>query len=120
MKRLVFFPYVWPPKTSISWHTDGTESYSDRIGAFTFYVHKYWNSEWGGEFLVSEIEGLSNSNMPFDNSETSEKIISRGYGTWIAPKPNRLLINPSSMFHKVAKTTENANPRLSIQGFLFR
>ena len=43
----------------------------------------------------------------------------QGCGVWIAPKPNRILINPGGMYHKISKTTATAAPRLSIQGFLY-
>jgi len=118
-------PYVWPPGTSIAWHADGMAGGSGnqhKVGAFTFYVHKKWNCEWGGEFLVTDIdadaEGISS--MPsFDNSALSERIIDTGCGTWVAPKPNRLIVNPSNILHKVTKSTQAAEPRLSIQAFLF-
>ena len=118
VKRIVMLPYVWPPKSSISWHNDGDISAPSRIGAFSYYVHKHWNAEWGGEFLLTEIDTMFTMS-PFDNSEISEAIISRGHGFWASPKPNRLVINPSSMYHKVAKTTDAAEPRMSIQGFLY-
>jgi hypothetical protein len=117
VKRISMLPYVWPPKSSISWHCDGTASDPTRIGAFSYYAHKHWNAEWGGEFLLTEIDS-QHPQSPFDNTEVSEAIISRGHGFWSSPKPNRLVINPSNMYHKVAKTTEAAAPRMSIQGFL--
>ena len=119
---VAMLPYVWPPGTSISWHADGTPIGSGRIGAFTFYAHKQWNIEWGGEFLISEIdadaEGVSSA-PTFDNSALSEHIINSGVGSWVSPKPNRMIMNPSNLLHKVSKTTEAAAPRLSIQGFIF-
>lgn len=115
-------PYVWPPGTSIAWHSDGMSVDQKKVGAFTFYAHKEWNCEWGGEFLLSEIdsdaEGITS--MPsFDNSALSERIIATGHGAWVSPKPNRLIVNPSNMLHKVAKSTAAAAPRLCIQAFLF-
>ena len=118
VKSIVMIPYVWPPKSSISWHSDGDTSTPSRIGAFSYYAHKHWNAEWGGEFLLTELD-TTFTQRPFDNSEISEAIISRGYGFWASPKPNRLVINPSDMYHKVAKTTDAAAPRMSIQGFLY-
>ncbi len=118
-------PYVWPPGTSIAWHSDGMTLDAQgarKVGAFTFYVHKTWNCEWGGEFLVADIdsdaEGISSA-PSFDNSALSERIMSAGHGAWVAPKPNRLVVNPSNMLHKVTKSTPAAAPRLSIQAFLF-
>jgi len=107
-------PYVWPPKSNICWHTDGMR----RIGAFTYYVHRAWNAEWGGEFMSSDVHHVQRDTS-LDNSAVSEAVMSSGIGTWVAPKPNRLIINPSGMLHKVTKTAEGAAPRMSIQGFLY-
>jgi hypothetical protein len=62
-----------------------------RLGGFTFYAHKQWNAEWGGELLVSDEQG-GQTPTPFDNSALSEQLLQRGMGTWIAPKPNRLVL----------------------------
>jgi len=118
--KLVLTPYVWPPKSSISWHSDGKNS-RGRVGAFTFYAHKEWNAEWGGELLVSHETGVGAEAVSvFDNREVSDKILQKGHGIWVAPKPNRLIVLSDATLHKVAKTTENAAPRLTIQGFLYR
>ncbi len=115
-------PYVWPPGSSIAWHSDGMSMDQRKVGAVTFYVHKHWNCEWGGEFLLTDIdadaEGIS-SVPTFDNSRLSERIMATGHGMWIAPKPNRLIINPANTLHKVSKSTSAAIPRMSIQSFLF-
>ncbi len=117
INRVNLTPCVWPPKSSISWHRDGGGISDGRVGAFTFYVHKQWNCEWGGELMLSNLDEELGT-VVFDNSIISEKLMAAGNGAWIAPKPNRLVMNPSNLFHKVAKSTEAAAPRLSIQGFL--
>ncbi len=116
-------PFVWPPGTSLAWHSDGMSLDTlNKVGAFTFYAHKTWNCEWGGELLVADIdsdaEGISSA-PTFDNSALSERIMSTGYGAFVAPKPNRLVVNPSNILHKVTKSTMGAAPRLSIQAFMF-
>lgn len=116
---LAVIPYVWPQQSGISWHSDGAAYETHhRIGGFTFYAHKYWNAEWGGEFLMFPESGQQG--LVFDNSEVSEQILSRGVGTWVAPKPNRLLFITGDALHKVSKTTPIAAPRLTIQGFVYR
>ncbi len=116
-------PFVWPPGTSLAWHADGMSLDNlNKVGAFTFYAHKTWNCEWGGELLIADIdsdaEGIS-SVPTFDNSALSERIMATGHGAWVAPKPNRLVINPNNILHKVNKSTLAAPPRLSIQAFMF-
>ena len=116
---LTLIPYVWPPGTGISWHSDGAAvEATDRIGGFTYYVHKHWNAEWGGEFLLSPERG--HQALPFDNSEVSDQIVSSGIGTWVTPRPNRLLFVVGDALHKVTKTAATAAPRLTIQGFILR
>src|SRR5258706_16470620 len=100
---VTLIPYVWPPATGISWHSDGTSmDVADRIGGFTYYVHKHWNAEWGGKFLLSPERG--NQALPFDNSDMSPQIMSNGISPWGAPKPNRLRFAVAEALHKVAKT----------------
>jgi Rps23 Pro-64 3,4-dihydroxylase Tpa1-like proline 4-hydroxylase len=76
-----------------------------------------WNAEWGGELLISRERGMQTA-LPFDNTAVSEQVMSQGLGTWIAPKPNRLVFTMNDVLHKVAKTTVQAGARLTIQGFL--
>jgi hypothetical protein len=119
VNRIALLPYMWPPKTSISWHSDGYDG-KGRVGAFTLYVHKEWNVEWGGEFLLSRERGFGvESYSVFDNTDMNRTILREGVGLWIAPKPNRLNVLLDDSLHKVTKTTEDASPRLTIQGFLF-
>jgi hypothetical protein len=118
---LAVIPYVWPQATGISWHSDGAAMQAEhRVGGFTFYAHKEGNAEWGGEFLLYPESGVGGEELPFDNSEVSNQILSRGVGTWVAPRPNRLLVITGDALHKVAKTTPFAAPRVTIQGFVFR
>jgi len=114
-------PFVYPAGTGLRWHND-----TNYIGAFTYYVHREWSAEWAGEFLTIEAdehitkpEGLTWH--AFDNFEVDELIVDHGFGTFIHPKPNRLIINRAGergILHKVNKSTPQAKDRLSIQGFL--
>lgn len=107
-------PYVWPPKSNISWHSDGV----GRVGTFSFYVHREWNAEWGGEFMLTGTT-FDGKRGQLQNEATDRAVLAQGHGTWISPVRNRLVINPSNMLHKTNKTTENSKARMSIQGFLF-
>jgi Rps23 Pro-64 3,4-dihydroxylase Tpa1-like proline 4-hydroxylase len=118
IRRIVMAPYVYPAQTSLSWHYDGANPGDMRVGAFTYYAHQEWNAEWGGELFLTDIPERIDM-PPFDNSEVSKAIMNKGHGVWISPKPNRLVVNPSDMYHKVSKTSAAAAPRLSIQGFLY-
>lgn len=118
-------PYVYPPGTSLNWHSD-----SDYVGAFTFYCHKNWSANWGGEFLTVEgdeyIPQEQKQNIQwkvFDNSKLEEMIMNKGTGHFIMPKPNRIVFNKSGdngILHKVNKSTINSSERLTLQGFFRR
>ena len=116
-KSLVMLPHCYPPGTSIKWHTD--ENY---LGAATYYLHRKWNSEWGGEFLHLNEENPKLENTTYymfvDNEDISDSIVNNGVGVWAAPKPNRLVINESGEWHKVVRSTPNANYRFTIQSFI--
>ena len=121
----VITPYVYPPGTSLNWHSD-----SDYIGAFTFYCHQKWSANWGGEFLTVEgdeyIPQDKKENIKwkvFDNSQLENMIMDKGTGHFIMPKPNRIVFNKSGsngILHKVNKSTSNSAERITLQGFFRR
>ena len=123
VKSVIITPYVYPPSTSLSWHSD-----SNYAGAFTFYTHKYWNANWGGEFLTVEgdeyIDRAKKNNIKwrvFDNEDLENLIMEKGTGHFVYPKPNRIVFNKSGEYgilHKVNKSTSRAKERLTLQGFL--
>jgi Rps23 Pro-64 3,4-dihydroxylase Tpa1-like proline 4-hydroxylase len=115
-------PFCWPAGTGLSWHND-----SNYIGAFTYYCHNHWNPEWGGEFLTVEADQYILDDKTavkwrvFDNRELHELILNHGHGHFIHPKPNRMIINKGGtrgILHKVARSTVNSGPRLTLQGFI--
>lgn len=118
---IVMTPFVWPPGSGLSWHTD-----RNYLGAFTFYVHKSWNANWAGEFLT--IEGDNYIPRPenfkigvFDDTTVNNFIMNNSVGQFIYPNSNRLIFNRSGengILHKVNKSTAQAKDRLTIQGFI--
>ena len=115
-------PYVWPPETGLSWHND-----SHYLGAVTFYTHKEWNPEWGGEFLTCEANEYIQENKEnltwkiFDNNDLHSLIMENGSGHYFYPKPNRAIVNKGGkhgILHKVNKSTANSGPRLTLQCFI--
>jgi len=123
VSRVAVTPYVWPPGTGLSWHTD-----SNYIGTFTYYVHKHWSANWSGEFLTIEADNYITkpANLKwrvFDNKELEDLIVDHGIGHFIQPKPNRLVIGragDNGILHKVNRSTMQAKDRLTLQGFLFK
>ena len=112
--RVTMTPYFYAAGSGLSWHND-----SQYKQAFTFYCHKHWSPEWGGELQTVELEEKDKNIVwkIFDNRELFDAIISKGLGMFFIPKPNRLIVN-SNILHKINKTTANSGARLSLQGFI--
>lgn len=115
-------PYCWPPGTGLSWHND-----SNYLGAVTFYAHREWNPEWGGEFLTCEANEYIQENKEnltwkiFDNKELMDLLMEGASGNYFYPKPNRAIVNKGGqhgILHKVNQSTMNSSPRLTLQCFI--
>lgn len=123
-------PYLYPAGTGLSWHDD----YGKNSGSYVFFVHQTWNVQWGGELLVSESscddmkrhKSATNkfSEMSFlgpyiDNSDENLMLLKSGYGQFIQPKPNRLVVLRSGVQHMIKKVELSAghNCRCSFAGF---
>lgn len=85
------------PGTRLLWHSDS----AGQIGAFSYYIHKNWDKNAGGQFLY--VSG--------DEVEDFE-------GCFITPKPNRLVIIRPPLAHAIAPTVAVAgNDRIALSGF---
>jgi hypothetical protein len=121
--------YLYPAGSGLSWHNDR----SGTAGAYVYYIHPEWNSQWGGELLVLDDEprptpcvtrtlpsGGSKRIMPaLDNELESAYINERGFGTFFLPKPNRLILMKSGVHHQIKKVEGAAgdHSRCSFAGF---
>ncbi len=131
-------PMLYPRETGLYWHRDAPTW----AGSYTYYAHKEWNVEWGGALLIAsdpEIEKLSDDYGVFlqpsrsimgvkekhsfgayiDNSKANELLMNRGMGTYIFPKPNRLVVISAGNAHTVSKVHAAAGDHLraSVSGF---
>jgi Rps23 Pro-64 3,4-dihydroxylase Tpa1-like proline 4-hydroxylase len=77
--------------SGINWHDDSNHSW-----AFTYYINKRWNTEWGGEFM-------------FDHE---------GNKGFVPVMPNSLVILKQGTQHKVNPVLSKNFPRLSLQCFV--
>ena len=111
---------AYPAHTGISWHTDDT----DVTGAFIYYGNPRWDVAWGGELFVAD--EASRFSLPRDTAEhefgnevESEALLARGFGSYIMPKPNRLIIVAQGHPHKVAQVSAGAGDhvRATFSGF---
>jgi hypothetical protein len=122
--------YLYPCETGLSWHRDNENAAQ---GAFVYYAHPEWNPQWGGEFLVAPYatremkypESKIYKEEPkylgshLDNAFEKEALLKEGIGTYIMPKPNRLVVLTSGVIHSINKVSQCAgnNVRATIQGF---
>lgn len=96
--------YRYAHGTSLDWHVDSVEHYS---GAFVLYAHEVWDRRWGGELLV----------VGRDRHAAGEHD-----GTFLEPRPNRLVVIGGGAPHRVTRVTAAAGDhvRTSIGGFFVR
>ena len=112
---------VYPVASALSWHRD-LVMYS---GAFVFYAHPEWNSQWGGELLIADpatkqwMTAAGPRKHQLSNEVESEELLRLGMGRYIAPKPNRLVLLAGSDPHAIAKVNPAAghHVRASLSGF---
>ncbi|MBI3297799.1 MAG: 2OG-Fe(II) oxygenase [Elusimicrobia bacterium] len=126
-------PYLYPAGTGLSWHDDSL-SY---IGAFAYYGHPEWNIQWGGELLIAAekprigaypkrpVVGAPEGKMigfHLDNAGQNERLLGPGLGTYVQPKPNRLVLIGRGISHTIKKTEADAGDRAraSVTGFFVK
>ncbi len=110
--------YVYPRGSALSWHGDDHALYT---GAYIYYAHPRWNAHWGGELLVADTDATSELPVMghrFDDEAYSEALLERGIGTFVLPKPNRLVVLGGAP-HAVTPVRDaaGANVRASVSGF---
>jgi hypothetical protein len=113
-------PFVYPQGTGLSWHGD-SGSYS---GAFIYYAHPEWNVLWGGELLVAEpstrnVKPPQGAAHRFENRRENEELMRVGRGSFVMPKPNRLVFIAPGVPHMISKVSSAAgnHARISLAGF---
>jgi hypothetical protein len=130
-------PYLYPAGSGLSWHVDEGRY----AGAFTYYCHPRWNSQWGGELMVADPsckgrdlhagriavwDGRDAASVktveipPFlDNSRESAVLEEIGVGRFVHPKPNRLVLIAPAHPHRINPVSPAAGDavRATIAGF---
>jgi hypothetical protein len=109
--------YLYPRGSRLSWHIDG----SRYAGACVFYTHPVWRPAWGGELLVADVR--ADYPLPrgrhLDHAEQDACLMERGLGTFLFPRPNRLVLLRSGAAHGMARVDDDAGDhvRASLTGF---
>jgi len=121
-----------------AWHRDA----DNRAGSWVYYAHPEWNVEWGGELLLSQEKDIPPeygvylhrlrpmADLPdppawrshLDNQDASQLLMSHGIGSYVFPKPNRLVVVKGGTPYAIAKTRASAgrHVRASFGGFFLR
>jgi len=105
------------------WHRDG----DDDRGSWVYYAHPEWNIEWGGELFIAPDTELpaelgvylhrlrpmdDRPTVPWkshlDNADASRMLMERGMGSFVLPKPNRLVVVKGSAPRSLAKVRLSA------------
>ncbi|MGA0164826.1 MAG: hypothetical protein ACO3LE_11400 [Bdellovibrionota bacterium] len=106
--------FIYPQGSALSWHDDD----NDRVGAYSFCCHKSWNARWGGELLLAESKREPTNSIGdtaidhLSNSEESALLMEDGFGTFILPKPNRLVVFKSGIMYMIKRIDSNAGEAL--------
>lgn len=133
--------YLYPQGTGLGWHEDDY-SYS---GAYIYYAHPEWRPGWGGELCVmgytepssglaadepediAEIYAMAgvtggDYGPEFGQTLRDKKIMEQGHGTFIIPKPNRMIFIREGYSHCIKKVDPSAGDRMrcSIAGFFVK
>ncbi|MGI9308068.1 MAG: 2OG-Fe(II) oxygenase [Gammaproteobacteria bacterium] len=96
---LHFGVYRWERLSGMGIHTD---AHTDT--AITFYLNDVWEKNWGGDFTYYE--------SPSD--------LEIGIGHTVSPAANRLVVNHSTIDHKVNYCSTTAQDRLTLQAFVYK
>ncbi len=119
---------VMPAGSGLSWHEDG----GSKKGAFVYYLHPRWGVRWGGELMVAqrldpallaEVRAKQQHRRPYFETLFLDQLLEApGLGTYIAPRPNRLVVLKGGTWHCVRRVEAAAGDalRVTLSGFFFK
>ena len=118
--------------TKLSWHQDGP----GRTGAYVYFAHREWNVQWGGELCLAdslanndelsnesqEWNAIKQKNQHIDNSLQNRLLLKNGFGHYVQPKPNRLVIFNSKVHYMINRVDASAGNhfRVTVSGFFIK
>jgi hypothetical protein len=122
----------------LAWHRDADQ----HAGTWVYFAHREWNIEWGGELLVAHEADIPREFGPYlhrlrpmeelpeppawrshlDNVDANELLMARGLGSYLVPKPNRLVVLKGGTPRAIAKvrTSAGRHVRASFGGFFVK
>lgn len=101
---IILRSYLYPRKTKLNWHND-----LGYTGAGIFYAHPYWASTWGGELMLARTPKDYPVTPPHLDHTSEDKFLNHyGLGTYIAAKPNRLVLTKAGVWHSINRVDDDA------------
>jgi hypothetical protein len=122
--KYVLSAYLYRAGWALPWHED-IGAGAEYLGAFTYYLHKEWRGNWGGELMILKDERLHEASGGIDLAFSqgtglhAPSHVMGGIGTFIFPKANRLVVLRPKVLHAVNPVSALAgeNMRFSLAGF---
>jgi hypothetical protein len=103
--------FLYRRGTRISWHQDTRYAPETAPGSAVFYVHHEWSTTWGGELLVAHTRdggGLGVDVGALIDGRDQRDLLDPGFGFYIVPKPNRLVLISGTVPHCTARVDDDA------------
>jgi hypothetical protein len=122
--RYIMAAYLYRAGWGLPWHEDIGEG-NEYVGAFSYYLHREWRGNWGGELMILNDERLHATDAGIDLAFSqgtglrTPSHVEGGIGTFILPKPNRIVVMRPKVLHAVNSVSALAgeNMRFSLAGF---
>lgn len=122
--RYVMAAYLYRAGWGLPWHEDIGEG-GEYLGAFSYYLHKEWRGNWGGELMILNDNRLYATDNGIDlaflqgTGLRAPSYVEGGIGAFLLPKPNRIVVMRPKVLHSVNSVSPLAgeNMRFSLAGF---
>jgi hypothetical protein len=123
--------FLYKQGDALSWHSDGAAS-----GQWVLYIHPQWKAHWGGELMIADLHHLGPRTLRtgsdpsttarvgyhIDSADESVALMERALGTFVLPRPNRLVVMASGVHHMIRRVDSSAGDhvRSSLTGFFLK
>ncbi|MFI8326349.1 2OG-Fe(II) oxygenase [Streptomyces sp. NPDC085529] len=87
----------------LSWHNDAG---AGRIGAYVYFTHRAWSTDWGGGLALIDEESRA------DAADGPALVHTATHPTLVLPRPNRLVVFRAHTMHAVQRVDPTAGDRL--------
>ncbi|MFJ9829505.1 2OG-Fe(II) oxygenase [Streptomyces sp. NPDC101160] len=100
---LTLSAWGYPAGSRLSWHNDAG---AGRIGAYVYFTHPTWDTDWGGGLALIDEESRPGA------ADGAALVHSTSHPALIQPRPNRLVVFRAHTMHAVQRVDTTAGDRL--------